>query len=118
MNPADDQAVDPGLILEHLGATAWFADENKILRYLNRSARETRATIRAAVGRDVEECHQRPESVETIRQLYARWRDGATDVHVYTREVEGGRAYNLLVPVQGPDGFRGVLELAFTAGDR
>lgn len=118
MSQSDSTHPDPGFLLENLGATAWFADETKVLRYLNRAARETRDGIRSALGRNVEECHRKPESVEKIRELYTRWRGGATDTHLYSREIEGGRAHNLLIPVHGPDGFSGVVELAFTTIDR
>jgi len=104
--------IDTAAILENLGAAAWFADEEEVLRYVNRAAREKGGPVSEALGRNIEECHN-PESVEQIRTLYRKWQARQAGVHIYDRKTENGRAYNILVPVYGDDGFAGVLELAF-----
>ncbi|MCL6580233.1 MAG: hypothetical protein K6U08_01240 [Firmicutes bacterium] len=102
-----------GDILEHLGAEAWFADREKVLRWANRAGR-SRQEIAANIGQNIEGCHK-PESVAKLRRLYDEWEAGSSKVAVYSREVEGGRRRkrNVLVPVHGPEGFRGVVELVF-----
>jgi len=114
--PADPgrSLVDPGSILEHLGIDAWFADRDKTLAYVNARSRRTREDIMAALGKNVEGCHKRSESHEEIRALYGKWEGGSTDVKLSSHDVEGGKKYNIVIPVQGPDGFEGCLELAFT----
>jgi hypothetical protein len=107
----------PGSILEHLGIDAWFAGRDKTLVYVNALSRRTRADITAALGKNVEDCHKRLESREEIRVLYGQWEAGSTEVRLSSREVEGGKKYNILIPVQGPDEFEGCLELAFTVKD-
>ncbi len=106
--------ADPGFILDNLDAYVWFADRSKVLRYMNRPARLNRSDVSEAMGRNVEECHKKPESVADIRKMYAEWEKGGREVKVYCRDTSSGRKYNILVPVHGDNGFEGVVELSFT----
>jgi len=102
-----------GDIMEHLGAEAWFADREKVLRWTKRAGR-ARQEIVANIGQNIEGCHK-PESVAKLRRLWDEWEAGSSKVAVFSREIEGGRRrkWNLLMPVHGPEGFRGVVELVF-----
>ncbi len=105
--------VDPGHILDSLAIAAWFTDADKIVRYVNAVARKTRPDAVAALGKNVEACHK-PASVPALRALYEEWASGSRAVKVYVHPAAGGgSSYSVLVPVQGADGFEGVLELSF-----
>jgi len=107
--------IDPALIFDRLGTPAWFADKDKVLRYINAAGR-THEDMVAALGKNIEDCHN-PASVKEIRALYAKWAAGSREAQVYLRTVTGGTKYNILIPVHGPSGFEGVVELSFKTGE-
>jgi DUF438 domain-containing protein len=112
--PTETARPDPARILEWLATPAWLADRDKVLSYVNAAGRKQEDIV-TAVGRSiVENCHK-PESVTRINALYEKWKKGSTEPEVYSRPIESGRTkHNILIPVHGPEGFEGVLELSFT----
>ena len=100
------------LILDGMIAPAWFADRDKVIRYVNLAAKDE--DVAKKLGQSIEGCHK-PDSIAKVRQLYDKWSAGGTDIRVSRRDLGDRKAYNILIPVHGPDGFKGVLELAFKA---
>jgi hypothetical protein len=108
---------DPARILEWLTTPAWLADREKVLTYINAAGRE-RADITAAAGRSIVDACHNADSIAKINALYDAWAGGDREALVLSRPGEDGRVkYNILIPVHGPDGFEGVLELSFSAQD-
>lgn len=99
-------------VFEHLAAGVLYADKDKVLRYVNPAAREGSPGTAEALGKDIEGCHN-PASVEKIRAYYAEWAAGGREVKVTTREADGRRYHYVYIPVHGPEGFRGVMEVTF-----
>ncbi len=105
--------VDGAFVMDNLAAAGWFADAEKVLRYVNRKGEEK--GMDENLSANIEECHS-PKSVEKIDKLYSLWEKGEGGIKVYRREeVEEGFSYNILVPVYDDGSFEGVLELSFTA---
>ncbi len=115
MNASDTDGIDPAHIFDSLGTPAWFADKDKTLRYVN-AAGQSNQSIVAALGRNIEDCHK-PGSVKDLRALYEKWAAGSREAQVYLRTAGRATKYNVLIPVHGPKGFEGVVELSFKTGE-
>lgn len=115
MNAAPESDIDVAHIFDSLGTPAWFADKDKTLRYVN-AAGQAQKDIVAALGKNIEDCHK-PESVKDVKALYDKWSAGSREPQVYLRTVKKATKFNILIPVHGPKGFEGVVELSFRTGE-
>ncbi len=114
-NASAASTVFPAHIMDRLDTPAWFADKERILRYVNVAGRSHKDIV-GALGKDIVDCHG-PESGKEVKALYESWAAGNRQPQVYLRTKGKASKYNILIPVHGPDGFEGVVELSFTTGE-
>ena len=101
-------------ILDQMPMHLQFVDQDGFLRYLNKTAARRPANGKREVGVNIENCHARPESLESIGRIVNDFRNGRKAPHYYISK--DGNQVNM-VPVFTPEGeFRGILSYSHPLG--
>jgi hypothetical protein len=70
-------------------------DNNGFVRYLNKAAAARPAKGKREVGVNIQHCHARPESLETIGRILKDFRSGRKEPHYYINK-EGNKSIEFL----------------------
>jgi DUF438 domain-containing protein len=78
-----------------------FVDNNGFVRYLNKAAAARPAKGKREVGVNIQNCHARPESLETIGRIIKDFKSGRKEPHYYINK-EGNKS--IMVPIFNAEG--------------
>ncbi|NNG07518.1 MAG: hypothetical protein HKM90_07265 [Desulfobacteraceae bacterium] len=101
-------------VLDQMPLNIQFVDNNGFVRYLNKAAAARPAKGKREVGVNIQNCHARPESLETIGRILKDFRSGRKEPHYYINK-EGNKS--IMVPIfNAEDEFIGTLTYSHPVG--